>query len=325
MYDNKPQSNINISYSPTVIFESLQKINQEYIDSENEKKALQEAATQRESDENYASFYSYINENANSMNRRSASLQSIKEALVSDCLIHIFKESMVTPITNNDEGMINNIVRKFVREHGAWNLINDFSNKNLILSEVSRICTKYYDRVLEADQKLREEEDIEDSIVRMEPETAKDFYSDMEDIDIEDATKMIKDRVSDAITDFVDSNVSAKLDYKDVLDSAKDQIDTASTEESAQWIAGNARRKIAESEALRDKSVYHLIVEAFTKRVLKNERLQESFVVNGKVDMDEITNRATITYTMLEMCNTLGITKMNEASISDYISKLQSA
>lgn len=323
MYDNKPESNINLSYSPTVIFESLQKISQEYVDTENEKKALAESAAQREADENAYNYYAYINEQANKRNDRVSRLQNLKESLVSDCLIHVFKESVAAPITNKDEGMIKNIVRGFVREHGAGTLISEFAHKNVLLSEFSKLCDKYYNKILEADEKLKEEEDIEDNIIRMDPATAKEFYEEMEDIDISDASKMIKDRVADAITDFVDSNVSAKLDYKDVLDTAKDQIDVATTEESAQWIAGNARRIIAESEAKREKNLYHLIVEAFTKRVLKNENLKEQFVVEGKVDMDEITNRATLSYTMLELCNTLGIVKMDEKAMVDYINKLQ--
>ena len=323
MYDNKPESNINLSYSPTVIFESLQKINQEYVNTENEKKALAESAAQREADENAYNYYAYINEQANKHNDRVGRLQSLKESLVSDCLIRVFKESVAAPITNKDEGMIKNIVRVFVRDYGAGTLISEFAHKNVLLSEFSKLCEKYYNRILEADEKLKEEEDIEDNIIRMDPATAKEFYEEIEDIDITDASKMIKDRVADAITDFVDSNVSAKLDYKDVLDTAKDQIDVATTEESAQWIAGNARRIIAESEAKREKNLYHLIVEAFTKRVLKNENLKEQFVVEGKVDMDEITNRATLSYTMLEMCNTLNIVKMDDKSMVDYINKLQ--
>ena len=125
-----------------------------------------------------------------------------------ECLFKLYKDSSVYPLTESDKIIARNLVNKFVLEHGAGELMLDFKTKNLLLSEFSRITNKYYNRILEEceDESCDSEKAGKAREFSIDDKTKDDFFGDLENIDTTDASKLIKERVSDAISEFIDNN-----------------------------------------------------------------------------------------------------------------------
>jgi hypothetical protein len=318
-----------LSYSAADIYAGIHEGRVEEYDRQQDAIQREQTAIQKEQNEAGAAYANYISEAYADDARHSEYLQNVKTAMLSECLHKLYKESSVTPLTKSDDMVVRNLIVRFVKENGASNLISDFATKNYVLSEISRICDKYYNKMLECGE-CEDKENETDELgflvgkpIKLNNTIGTEFYEELEDLDCDDAAKMIKDRVADSVSEFIDSNLASRMEYQEVLDAAKDQIDKATTESQAEEISSMAQREIVELEAAREKSVFHCIVEALTKSVFKDPELSKRYVKEAKVDMESIVNTSQLMYTMLEMVNTTQIVNMDEKFISDYIAALQ--
>jgi len=294
--------------------------------SEQDKIIAEQTAEQREREAYFEQQKEYNEARINSSITRSERLTKIKEAFMAECIYKLYKESVGFPMTSRDKVVSRNLVNKFVVENGAGNLINSFATKNLILSEFSRITKKYYDRVLEGfdccDDSVENWGQIGGET--LDQNTVDDFYKELEDVDAADAAKAIKDRVADAITNFIDTNTANKIEYEEIIKHAQDKVHAidGSDDVVAESYLSLAKRKINEKKATRDNSVFGYMVEALTTSVFKDEALKSHFMHEGAVDMDGIVNSAQLIYTMLEMVNTTNMANVNEEFIDEYLTNL---
>lgn len=315
---NKPSENMLLSASE--LAKMIREQDEEIYKADQEKVETATAAVARERNELIRQEMARQRELLEGLDERQSALQSIKEALVSECLYKLYKESCGFPLTKTDKVVAKNLVNKFVKENGAWDLLNSFATKNIILSEFYRICNKYYNRILENDQECC---DIAATKPIIEPDTIDDFYRELEEVDVADASKMIKDRVADAITDFVDSNAASKIEYEEVIKQAQDKASAIDGDEAVkEEFIDVARRTIMESRIHKERNVFGYMVEALTTSVFKDETLREKYIHEASVDMDGIVNSAQLIYTMLEMVNTTEMIRVNEQFISEYLNSL---
>lgn len=257
------------------------------------------------------------NESIAERNRRA------EQSMVTECLYKLYCESYVAPMDSRAKTIGKNLIANFVQEQGAHKLIRDWHHKNMILSEFSRICEKHLNKLLEEEIERDENGFPITKDFKIDSEPVTDFFQDIQDIDYTDASKMIHDRVSDAITDFMDENISTKMDYQDIIDSAKDQIDSVTEESAIQSIKENTERQISDIESNREKNVFHVMVESLAKKSYKDEGLKQRYInENASLDMESITDSVQAIYTFIEMCNTVNIVNMNEKAISDYLANL---
>jgi hypothetical protein len=327
MYTDKNQPlKGGLSYSPAEIFKDIQAQREAAYNQQQEEIQREQSAMQREYDEANVARTAYINESYDEIAKRSEYLETVKNAFVSECLYKLYKESSVIPLDENDKLVARNLVTKFVKENGAWNLVSNFATKNIMLSEFSRICDKYYNKLLECDTNNCDDNSETDELgfligrpLKLDNTIGNEFFEELEDVDCSDASKMIKDRVADSIADFIDSNTASKLDYQEVINTAKDQIDQATEESYAEDITSRAKRQIIEMETFKEKSIFQCLVESLTKAVFKDDNLKSKYITEGSVDMESIVNSATLMYTMLEMVNTAEICPMNEEFIDEYL------
>lgn len=323
---NTKPLNGGLSYNPADIYKGIHESRVEQYNQQQDAIKRENAATQREIDEANESYARYMTEAYAEDAKRSEYLQTVKTAMVSECLYKLYKESSVAPLTKSDDVLVRNMITRFVKENGAGNLINDWATKNYILSEFSRICEKSYNKILEGDCCGENETDelgfLIGKPIKLDNAVGTEFYEDLEDVDCSDASKMIKDRVADSVSEFIDSNLAARMDYEEVLNAAKDQIDKSTTEAYAEDISARAQREVVEMENARVKSVFHCIVEALTTSVFKDPELTKKYIKDTKVNMESVVNTSQLMYTMLEMVNTTNIVNMDEQFISDYIAAL---
>lgn len=297
----------------------------EIYNNEQNKIIAEQAAEERERTAYFEQQHQYIEDRIISGATRSERMTKIKEAFVSECIYKLYCESVAFPMTQRDKVVARNLVNKFVIENGASNLISSFATKNMILSEFSRISQKYYDKVLESCDKHEECEftgQIGGQIIAQN--VVDDFYKELENIDVMDASKAIKDRVADAISDFIDTNTASRLEYEEIIKSAQDKVAAINggNETVAESYLGMARRKINEKKNARDLNVFGYMVEALTTSVFKDESLKARFIHEGTVDMDGIVESTQLIYTMLEMVNTTNMVNVNEEFISSYLTNL---
>lgn len=326
MYDNNKKESIVFPTIGADIYTKLQEQNQAIYEADKEKDVRKQKTEAVEEQEYARDYLTYANEAQLSIAKRQKSLQNIKDAFMTECLYKLYKESCPSIMTESDNAIARNLVTRFVKENGSGKLINNFATKNYVLSEFSRICKKYYNRVLNESDSLSDDLDATDGQfkeLKLDNTVASDFYKELEDVDTDEASKLIKDRVSDAITDFIDSNQAARMDYEELIQAAKDQIDNpTTTEESAQYISNAAHAAYVEAEAKREKSLFHCIVEGLTKSVFKDPELKARYVHETTIDMESVVDNAELVYTMLEMLNTTNMVNVNEEYINTYLKAL---
>jgi hypothetical protein len=318
MYDDNKEVVVQPSYIQEIYaadHEFKTRIYQEQEDA----KRREELAKQRAYNESTTSINNYINDRYTKSTSRAEYLSKVKDALVTECLLKIYTESAISPMTSRDSMVARNLITSFVRENGSGKLLREFRGKNLILSEFARICDTAYNKLLEKCDNCGLD-DIPD--LKLDTTISDSFFDDLKDIDCHAASELIRDKVADSLTEFIDSNMDAKLEYEELLNNAKDQAAVATTEEAANDIINNANRAIAESRVRRQKNVFGYMVEALTKKALSNDDFKKIYTNENGVDMDAIVNDVQNIYSMLEMVNTLDIVPVNEEFILHYINSL---
>ena len=327
MYDSPKQDYVKPAVNPAEVFYKTAEYEQKIYQEQENRKALKESAQNREINMLNEEYNNYVNEAASTVYNRAEYLKNMKNALMTECIMKLFTESVTSPMTNQDKIIARNMVSNFVKENGASKLVNEFATKNYVLSEFSRITSKYYDKVLEkcecgdiCGEKYKE--------LKLDNTIGTEFFSELEDIDTSDASKLIRDRVADAVSEFIDGNLAAKMDYEELISAAQDQIDKPAMspqEESAALYKMNmAQRAIIAKKNSREKNVLHVMAESLSKASYKNDALKKKYFIENNVepDVDKIVDDATLMYTMLEMCNTMNMIKVNEEFISKYLDSL---
>jgi hypothetical protein len=267
------------------------------------------AAKERDSETYVSSQRELIYAREAAAKKKADFLQNVKEAFVTEAVLKIYKESSVTPLTNRDKVIAKNLVSRFVKEQGAGDLINSWATKNVLLSEVSRITQKYYNKVLET---FMDDYALDTTI-------KDDFFEELEDLDVTDAAKLIRERVADSIQQFTDTNFAAKLDYEDIIKQAQERIAAANDEGIAEQYSIQAKRKINEMKLNMKKNVFNIMVESLARKAVTDESYKKIYMNESKLDIDKVVEDTTLIYTMLEMVNTTKMIKVDEKVIADYL------
>jgi hypothetical protein len=322
----KPSANMNMS--PSDLARMLQEQHEEEYKHEQDRIQSEQNLVNKAMEEAERSHMERIQNRNALLEQRAARNEKVKSAFLAECMMKLFRESFQGPMTKSDENVAKNLINQFITENGAGKLINDFGFKNLTLSEMSRVCMRAYSAYLETSQAPEtsgipsREEDYMD--YKLDDTVADDFYKDLDGLDVSDAGKLIKERVSDAISEFIDSNVTNKLEYQDIIQAAQDRVRSisGSDEDLAEAYISQAKRKINDYKLASRKNVYHCLVESLAKTIYKDEQLKAKYIHEATMDMDAVTNSATIIYTMLEMMNTTKMIEMDEEFINEYIKSL---
>lgn len=252
-------------------------------------------------------------------------LNNVKSAFISECIFKLYKECMnsIYPVNEEDLLIGRNLVNKFVLENGAGNLIEDFKYKNILLSEMSRISSKYYDAVLETccdDDNSEFHGKARDFVVTTDIKDG--FFEELNDLDTSDAVKLIRDRVTDSIEEFIDTNSEDKLEYEDILRQAQDKIDATTNESYIEQYKATAEREINEMKLSRSKNMFHLLVESLAKAAFRDDALKVKYVNEATLDMDKVVDHSRLIYTMLEMLNTTNMVNVDENYLRQYFNTL---
>lgn len=319
---NKPSENMNKSMTEINRMIHEQQIQEQ--EEEQKRVQLEESIRIKELNENQVNTLEYQQSINKTANAKREFLQNVKNSLLSECIFKLYKDSTVTPLTESDKVIARNLVNKFVLENGAGELLLNFKHKNLLLSEFSRITNKYYQRILEEcdDESSDPSKAGKAREFSIDDKTKEDFFTELEDIDTEDASKLIKERVSDAVSEFIDNNENQKLEYEDIIKSAQDRIAGTTNESYTESYTNQAKRTINEMRLNAKKNIFHYMVESLCKNTFKNDKLKTKYLNESTLNMDNIVNDSMLIYNMLEMVSTTNMVNVNEEYMRNYVKSL---
>jgi len=312
----------------------------------------------------------YFTDRVISIDQRAKFLEQVKTGFVTSALTKLIVESSLNPLTTDEQSFLRSIVTEFVVEQGAGNLLTKFKHQNVYLAELGKACRKAYESVVNSINENAPDIDVMHTkdynfkrdpvekpqkpmgeVLKLDSHIVDDFYKDVNDSIEPSVTEVIRDKVLDAITDFVEKNRENKLLVQDIIDRTKSKMDTLpkphgkedtaqdsltmgtdttlpadSTPEPSQEnslaldLASSANYMILEARQNMSRKPFHYMVEYITKEVLNNDSLKSKFIHEGAVDMENIIHKAEIIYTMLETFNTLEVVDSNY--IKNYLETL---
>lgn len=320
---NKPSKNMNIPQRQITEMTHMQQ--EEIYKAEEDRLLAEQARAEREREANANWLQEYAENQIIGRNNRVTFLENVKSGFLSEAMSKLYKESFGV-MTKRDRITAKNLINTFINEQGAGELLNRFKYQNTLVAEMARIVQEHYDMVVESITCDDEECNIPGRAkeLHLDKTIVDDFYKDLVDLDTTEASKLIKDKVTDAMTEFIDQNTQNKLDFEEIINTAKEKISDLKEESAVESTMNEAKRQINEMKRTRHKNIFHYMVEAISKEAFKDiNGVGKQYIHESKVDMDGVVNSAKLIYTMLEMLNTTEM--VSKDYIQTYIKNLVSA
>ena len=317
---NKPSKNMNIPQRQ--ITEMTRTQQEEIYRAEEDRLLAEQARAEREREANANWLQEYAENQIIGRNNRVTFLENVKSGFLSEAMSKLYKESFGV-MTKRDRITAKNLINTFINEQGAGELLNRFKYQNTLVAEMARIVQEHYDMVVESITCDDEECNIPGRAkeLHLDKTIVDDFYKDLVDLDTSEASKLIKDKVTDAMTEFIDQNTQNKLDFEEIINTAKEKISDLKEESAVESTMNEAKRQINEMKRTRHKNIFHYMVEAISKEAFKDiNGVGRQYIHESKVDMDGVVNSAKLIYTMLEMLNTTEM--VSKDYIQTYIENL---
>lgn len=239
---------------------------------------------------------------------------NVKKTLLIEAIHCIFNKALHTPeyVTESDVRISYGYITKFVEEQGVETLLREFKTKTAILSEFSNIINRHYKTIIE------KADDKDATTFIIEDEEKAEFFEDIDTEDVEDIAMVIKQRVEDAVSQFVDDNASDKEKIKEIIAAAKEKIDGSKDDSVAESFRIKSINDSNDIRAKRSQTIFENMVLSISRGSVKNEALKEMFSSDNKLDMDKIVESARVMYTFLEMVNTCKMVNVNK----DYVTSV---
>ena len=269
----------------------------------------------------------YENSNAfksQKLNEAKSNFRSdVRSLLIESTLDYVvnksFKNRLVV-MSEDSKNLAKSLIKQFVAEEGAENLLYEMSTRSNLLAEVARYIKE------EVDRECEEHNNCPDNM-SVNPDIKDDLYNKLDGTEeIQDITDQINNRVSLATQNFIQKNMSNKMDIKDLMATTRDRIEnvrTGSEEEDQEFAQEAAIRMKKEISKINNRphSIYEQLVINITEAIVKNDDTRKKFTnESGKLNMDAIVERAQVMYTMLESINSLQLKKMTKEYIQEAIS-----
>ena len=320
---NKPSKNMNIPQRQITEMTRMQQ--EEIYKAEEDRLLAEQARAEREREANANWLQEYAENQIIGRNNRVTFLENVKSGFLSEAMSKLYKESFGV-MTKRDRITAKNLINTFINEQGAGELLNRFKYQNTLVAEMARIVQEHYDMVVESITCDDDECNIPGRAkeLHLDKTIVDDFYKDLVDLDTTEASKLIKDKVTDAMTEFIDQNTQNKLDFEEIINTAKEKMADLKEESVIDSTMNEAKRQINEMKRTRHKNIFHYMVEAISKEAFKDiNGVGRQYIHESKVDMDGVVNSAKLIYTMLEMLNTTEM--VSKDYIQTYIENLVNA
>ena len=279
--------------------------------------------------------------------------ESVNSRLLECCLYQgMLKPVLKEQFCNSHERKLGKtLVRNFIKEHGAFNLIQSLKDKSCYLNEWYEAIKGYHTAMMNEAKEIAQEGIPEAELFDIEDDTIKKFVFDTKSIIPKDITKMITSRVEDAVNDFIDQNKKQKEEIKKVYEKAKEKVaslkDTIDPNDpSFQDFNGDPNTELdpkygdqvqeqamamvrGKQRAFREEatSVFSILSKNTLEAIHRNQAIKESYSVGmtGKLDFQKAINDTKVMYSFLECLNTLNIMDLNESTLSKLLTDMKNS
>ena len=279
--------------------------------------------------------------------------ESVNSRLLECCLYQgMLKPVLKEQFCNSHERKLGKtLVRNFIKEHGAFNLIQSLKDKSCYLNEWYDAIKGYHTAMMNEAKEIAQEGIPEAELFDIEDDTIKKFVFDTKSIIPKDITKMITSRVEDAVNDFIDQNKKQKEEIKKVYEKAKEKVaslkDTIDPNDpSFQDFNGDPNTELdpkygdqvqeqamamvrGKQRAFREEatSVFSILSKNTLEAIHRNQAIKESYSVGitGRLDFQKAINDTKVMYSFLECLNTLNIIDLNESTLSKLLTDMKNS
>lgn len=279
--------------------------------------------------------------------------ESVNSRLLECCLYQgMLKPVLKEQFCNSHERKLGKaLVRNFIKEHGAFNLIQSLKDKSCYLNEWYEAIKGYHTAMMNEAKEIAQDGIPEAELFDIEDDTIKNFVFDTKSIIPKDITKMITSRVEDAVNDFIDQNKKQKEEIKKVYEKAKEKVaslkDTIDPNDpSFQDFNGDPNTELdpkygdqvqeqamamvrGKQRAFREEatSVFSILSKNTLEAIHRNQAIKESYSVGmtGRLDFQKAINDTKVMYSFLECLNTLNIMDLNESTLSKLLTDMKNS
>lgn len=279
--------------------------------------------------------------------------ESVNSRLLECCLYQgMLKPVLKEQFCNSHERKLGKtLVRNFIKEHGAFNLVQSLKDKSCYLNEWYEAIKGYHTAMMNEAKEIAQEGIPEAELFDIEDDTIKNFVFDTKSIIPKDITKMITSRVEDAVNDFIDQNKKQKEEIKKVYEKAKEKVaslkDTIDPNDpSFQDFNGDPNTELdpkygdqvqeqamamvrGKQRAFREEatSVFSILSKNTLEAIHRNQAIKESYSVGitGRLDFQKAINDTKVMYSFLECLNTLNIMDLNESTLSKLLTDMKNS
>ena len=279
--------------------------------------------------------------------------ESVNSRLLECCLYQgMLKPVLKEQFCNSHERKLGKtLVRNFIKEHGAFNLVQSLKDKSCYLNEWYEAIKGYHTAMMNEAKEIAQEGIPEAELFDIEDDTIKKFVFDTKSIIPKDITKMITSRVEDAVNDFIDQNKKQKEEIKKVYEKAKEKVaslkDTIDPNDpSFQDFNGDPNSELdpkygdqvqeqamamvrGKQRAFREEatSVFSILSKNTLEAIHRNQAIKESYSVGmtGRLDFQKAINDTKVMYSFLECLNTLNIMDLNESTLSKLLTDMKNS
>lgn len=276
---------------------------------------LQEQQAMREGE----IFQSKLARKQQAAKRVTSFKESVSHALLSECIYRVYRDAMRLELLQeaNIPTMMRAMISEFINEDYS-DILYKMRTKTPVLSEM-------YNLIDSTKKKINESIDNEDpSSFRIDKDIKDDFFEQLDTMDTESISSAIRNRVTDAITDFLVANREDHDRIMDTLELTKDKLAQIKDEpeEIKESYERLSKRHISKIRN-RKKGVFESMVMAMCESVLKDDSLKEQFMEGAKLNMPKITDRIETMYTFIETVNTMRLYDVNEEYMESLIESLR--
>lgn len=260
-----------------------------------------------------------VGAHASATNRYISFANTVRNTLLIECMCKLMAESVTEDVLNDNtsRSIMRAMVSEYVNENGYDTILNNMKSASIATSMMYHTITTTASRILESVDKK------DPNTFNITPEMKDEFFKQLDYSDSEAISDAIRQRVVDAMDDFVTANTKDHDDITTALNRAQESINNSDPNDTELHESYNRIAK-AKANAVRNrpKGILHSMIEATCKSVMRNKDMHSEFMTEGHLDMDKIINRTKLMYTFIEMLNTSRIAKVDNVFIEGVLADL---
>lgn len=251
--------------------------------------------------------------------RRVSFYESVSHALLSECIYRVYRDAMRPELLQeaNIPSMMRAMVGEFINE--------DYSDILFKMRTKTPVLSEMYNLITETKNKIHESiNDNDPDTFRIDTSIKDGFFEKLDQMDTESISDAIRNRVTDAIDDFMVSNREDHDKIMGALELTRDKLEQVKDEpEEVRESYENISKRYISKIRNRKKGVFESMVSAMCESVMKDETLKQQFTEGAKLNVPKIVDRIETMYTFIETVNTMKLYDVNEEYMENLIQSLR--